>query len=308
MHQVHEVKDLNLLTTLRHLLATGSVTATAERMSLSQPAVSRALARLRDALGDPLFVRDGLTLMPTARAEALRPELDAVLTRLDDLLATGSGFDPSTSRRLFVVATTDYTTLTIGDVLLARLAEIAPAVSLRFVQVDPDVESQLSSGSCDVLWGKQMPMSQAVVWTRLIDEDFSFVVRRGHPVASKPLTLERFLSVRQIALSPGGRPGNPLDERLERMGHSRSVVAHVPSFAVVPALIANSDLGAVLPRRVIERHGAAFQLVAQPLPFALAGFSMHQGWHERHRADPAHAWFRKEVVDVCRKKLSRGEN
>lgn len=300
MHQAHELRDLNLLTTFRHLLATGSVTATAERMRLSQPAVSRALGRLRQALGDRLFVRDGGRLLPTSRALALQPELEALMGRLDELLLTGTGFEPATSRRTFVVATADYGTAVLMAPLLERVATLAPSVMVRVVQILPDPEEALSSGACDLMWSPPRPLSQAVVWTKLLDEGFAFVVRKDHPAARRPLTLERYLDIAQIALSPEGKPGNRLDEALERLGRHRKLVAHVPSFSLVPALVAQSDLGAVLPRRLIALAARAWGLVARPLPFPVPGFSLHQAWHERHRHDAGHAWFRKLVADVAR--------
>lgn len=300
MHLAHTVNDLNLLTTLRHLLATGSVTATAERMRLSQPAVSRALGRLRSALNDPLFVRANKRLVPTPRAAALQPELEALMARLDDLLTSGAGFVPATSTRTFVVATSDYTASVLMGPLLERLRREAPGVTVRVVQTVPDAEGALTDGAWDLLWAPMRELSQAVVWTRLFEEDFVFVVRRGHPVASRPLTLERYLSVPQLALSPEGKPGNPLDAQLERLGVRRRVVAHVPTFATVPSLIAASDFGAVLPRRIVAQHGRAWRLVERTLPFALRGFTLYQAWHERHRHDEGHAWFRQLVAELGR--------
>lgn len=300
MRQAHDVQDLNLLTTFRHLLATGSVTATAERMRLSQPAVSRALGRLRAQLNDPLFVRTQGRLVPTPRALQLGPELESVLTRLDDLLATGSGFDPKTSTRTFVAATSDYTGSVLMGPLLERLRVEAPALTVRLVQTVPDAEGALTDGTWDVLWAPQRSLSQAIVWTKLFDEDFAFVVRAGHPEARRPLTLERYLSIPQIALSPEGKPGNPLDAQLERLGHRRRVVAHVPTFATVPPLVAGSELGAVLPRRIIAQHAGAWGLVARPMPFPVRGFTLQQAWHVRHRHDTGHAWFRKLVASLVR--------
>ncbi|MCU0700742.1 MAG: LysR family transcriptional regulator [Myxococcaceae bacterium] len=298
MHQTHVVQDLNLLTTFRLLLATGSVTATAERMRLSQPAVSRALGRLRAQLNDPLFVRTQGRLVPTPRAAQLGPELEALLGRLDDLLASGAGFDPASSTRTFVVATSDYTALVLVGPLLARLHREAPSVTVRVVQTVPDAEAALTDGTWDVLWAPQRSFSQAIVWTKLFDEDFAFVLRAGHPLSRPPLTLERYLSVPQIALSPEGKPGNPLDAQLERMGFRRRVVAHVSTFASVPPLVATSDFGAVLPRRVIAQQARAWGLVSRPLPFELRGFTLKQAWHVRHRHDAGHAWFRQLVAGL----------
>lgn len=300
MHQAHELLDLNLLTTFRHLLATGSVTGAADRMRLSQPAVSRALGRLRVALGDPLFVRDKGRLVPTPRALRLQPELEGLLARLDDLLTSGSAFDPSTSRRTFVVGTADYGAAVLMGPLLQHLSKAAPTVTVRIVQTLPDPEEALASSAWDLMWSPPRRMSQAVVWTKLFDESFAFVLRDGHPATRRPLTLERYLEIPQIALSPDGKPGNRLDEALERIGHRRHLVAHVPTFALVPALLARSDFGAVLPRRIIDQFAGLHRLVARPLPFAVPGFSLQQAWHERHRHDEGHAWFRQLVVKLCR--------
>lgn len=300
LRSAHALTDLNLLTTLRHLLATGSVTATAARMGLSQPAVSRALGRLRASLGDELLVRAKGGLLPTGRALALQPELEALLARLDDLLASGAGFDPTTSRRTFVVASGDYAIAALLPRLQARFATEAPGVTVRLVPTQPEAEEPLEKGAWDVLWWPPRPLSRAVVWTKLFDETFTFVLRKGHPLASRPLTLERFLSIRQIAIAPEGRPGNPLDEALARNGHRRAVVAHVPTFTVVPVLVAQSELGAVLPRRIVDSSVLARELVSKPLPFSVPGFSLQQAWHQRQRHDAGHAWFRRAVVELCR--------
>lgn len=298
MRSAHALTDLNLLTTLRHLLATGSVTATAERLGLSQPAVSRALGRLRASLGDELLVRGKGGLLPTHRALTLAPELELLLSRLDDLLASGAGFDPATSRRTFVVASGDYAASALLPRLLEVLAARAPGVTVRVVPTVPEAEEALESGAWDVLWSPRRKLSGAVVWTKLFDESFAFVLSKRHPLAAKPLTLERFLSIRQLAIAPEGRPGNPLDEMLARQGHRREVVAHLPNFTLVPGLVAQSELGAVLPRRIIEE--SAVQLVIKPLPFALPGFSLQQAWHHRQRHDAGHAWFRRTVAELQR--------
>jgi DNA-binding transcriptional LysR family regulator len=220
--------------------------------------------------------------------------------RLDDLLASGAGFEPKTSTRTFVVATSDYTASVLMGPLLECLHSEAPGVTVRVVQTVPDAEQALTDGAWDVLWAPHRALSQAIVWTRLFDEQFAFVLRAGHPLAHRPLTLERYLSIPQVALSPEGKPGNPLDAQLERLGHRRRIVAHVPTFATVPPLVATSDLGAVLPRRIIAQHAAAWRLVSRPLPFEVRSFTLEQAWHVRHRHDAGHGWFRKRVAGLVR--------
>jgi DNA-binding transcriptional LysR family regulator len=168
------------------------------------------------------------------------------------------------------------------------------------VSLVPGWEAALAEGRWDVLLAPRRRAAASFVWTHLWDEGFAFVVRRGHPAARRPLTLERFTAVAQLAIAPEGTPANPLDERLARLGARRRVVAQVPSFLVVPALIAGSDLGVTLPRRLIAMHAARWDLAVLELPFDMPGFDMSQAWHERLRGDPAHAWFRKLVAGVAR--------
>jgi DNA-binding transcriptional LysR family regulator len=305
MLHTHEQGDLSLLPSLQELLETRSVTLAAERVGLSQPAMSRILARLRNRLGDALLVRSGSRLVLTPRAETLHAELPAVLSRLNAIL-TSSAFEPARAERTFVIATSDYGATVVLPNLLARLGREAPGVTVRLVDVPPTPEAELTNGNLDLLFAPQRDLGQAIVWSTLAVERFAFVVRRNHPSLKQPLTLERFCAVPQIALSPGGKPGNPLDERLHRLGALRRVVAHVPTFALVPSLLAASDFGAVLPQRVIAANGA-FRLVARPLPFEYPGFTFHQAWHERARHDPGHAWFRRLVLEVAKEQPGRRE-
>ena len=292
--------DLNLLLVLQRLFEAGSVTGAAERLGLSQPAVSRSLSRLRRAFGDDLFVRAPGGLQPTPRAEALRAGLGEALARLGALVAGPAPFSPAATTRAFTVAAGDYAEAVLLPRLLGALAREAPEATLRVVPVDPAWEPSLAERRSDLLWAPRRRAGAGVVWTHLWDEGFAFVVRRGHPAARRPLTLERFTAVAQLAIAPEGRGGNPLDERLARLGARRRVVAQVPSFLVVPALIAGSDLGVTLPRRLVALHAARWDLAALELPFDMPGFDISQAWHERLRGDPAHAWFRKLVAGVAR--------
>ncbi len=301
MPETHlETLDLNLLRVLQRLFETGSVTLAAERLGLSQPAVSRALGRLRRAFGDDLFVRAPGGLRATPRAEALRAGLGEALDRLGALVAGPAPFAPAATTRAFTVASGDYAEAVLLPGLLGALAREAPAATLRVVPLAAALEPSLVEGRCDLLWAPRRRAGAGVVWTHLWSEGFAFVVRRGHPAARRPLTLERFTAVPQIAIAPEGRGGNPLDERLARLGARRRVVAQVPSFLVVPALIAGSDLGVTLPRRLIALHAARWDLAALELPFDMPGFDISQAWHERWRGDAAHAWFRKLVAGVAR--------
>jgi DNA-binding transcriptional LysR family regulator len=292
--------DLNLLVVLQRLLETGSVTAAAERLRLSQPAVSRALGRLRDAFDDALFVRTPEGLRPTPRAEQLRVELAGVLSRLDGLLAGPGAFAPAGATRTFTVATSDYGESVLLPRLLRELAAQAPGVSIRVVPVVRPWEDALAEGEWDLHWAPRRKAGAGIVWTHLLDDHFAFVVRKGHPATRRPLTLARFAAIPQIAIAPEGRGANPLDDRLARLGTKRRVVAQVPSFLVVPPLVAGADLGVTLPRRLVHLLAARWELAVLDLPFEMPGFDLSQAWHERFRHDAAHAWFRQLVASAAR--------
>jgi DNA-binding transcriptional LysR family regulator len=305
MWHTHDMRsthaDLNLLVVLQRLLETGSVTAAAERLRLSQPAVSRALGRLRDTFGDALFVRTPDGLRPTPRAEQLRAELGGVLSRIDALLAGPGAFSPAESARTFTLATADYGVSVLLPRLLRELASRAPGVSVRVLPVGGSADTALAAGEWDLLWAPRRKAGAGIVWTHLFDERFAFVVRKDHPATRRPLTLARFAAIPQLAIAPeGGRGSNPLDERLKRLGARRRVVAQVPSFLVVPPLVAGTDLGVTLPRRSVELLAHRWELAVLDLPFEMPGFDLSQAWHERFRHDPAHTWFRQLVASIAR--------
>lgn len=294
--------DLNLLVAFAELLQGPSVTAAAARLGITQPAMSRTLARLRKAFADPLFVRTATGLRPTPRAAALRPLLEEVLAGAETLIAGPERFDPKTAQRTFVISTADYGESVLLPLLLRRLTSEAPGVRLRIAVTPVPLEAVLERGELDLAWTPRIQTPRTVVWTRLFDETFAFVVRKGHPVLKQgPFTLERYLSLRHLAIAPAGRSNsNPLDDLLARMGRRRDVVATVPSFLVVPSLLVTSDVGVTLPKRIVAATAERYGLVSMPLPFPASGFSMHQGWHERMRKDPGHAWLRQLVAEVAR--------
>jgi len=299
MHETHLSKiDLNLLVVLQELLTARSVTGAAKRLGLSQPAVSRALGRLRALLNDPLFVRAPAGLITTPRAEALRVELDQVLGRIESMMVGRGRFDPTTSTRAFTVIAADYAQAVILPPLLQRLSSDAPQITLRVLPQSATWEQQLNAGEAHFFWAPQRKAAQTIVWSELFDEGFGFVVRRGHPASKRPLTLERFLALRHLALSPEGRTGNPLDQHLANLGVRREIVAQLPSFLVIAPLIASTDLAVTLPRRIIEQQGPRWGLVELKLPFTAYRFTTSNGWHERFRHDSGHAWFRQCILET----------
>jgi len=293
--------DLNLLLAFSELFRAGSVTVAAARLGVTQSAMSRTLARLRGVFGDALFLRGRSALQPTPRAVALAGPIDALLEAAEGVVGGAPAFEPSTAGRTFTISTADYGQVVLLPKLLAQLARQAPRVSLRVVPTLHQLDEPLEQGDLDLAWVPRQTGSRAVVWGRLFDEAFTFVVRRGHPVTRRRLTLDRFCALRHVALAPASHSAaNPVDAVLARLGRRREVVATVPNFLAVPPLLERNDVAAILPRRVFEAVAARYRLTALELPFALEGFSLEQCWHERSRRDAGHAWLRQRVVELAK--------
>ncbi len=297
--------DLNLLVALDALLREAHVTRAAARIGLTQSAMSRSLARLRDVLGDALLVRTGRGMRLTPRAERLAPALGRVLAELAAVLEDAPRFDPRTATRTFAMVMPDFGEVLVLPPLVERLAREAPAVDVDARGASADPFGALEAGELDFALLAQRAARPAIVWTPLFPERFVCLVREGNPLASRKLTVEQFAAIPQVLVTPEGRPGGVIDDVLAGMGLRRRVAVRVASFIAAPEIVASSDLMVTLPERIAARAQRYLPLRAMELPFKLKGFTMSLAWHERMRQDPGHAWFRALAVSVGQE-LKRG--
>lgn len=291
-----DAMDLNLLKALDVLLEERNVTRAARRSGLTQPAMSRALGRLRDALGDPLLVRSGRGLAVTARAEALRPRLHEALSQLDAVVAEGPGFDPATARRTFHLETADYGMAVVVPALLSALAEEAPGIDVVVHPQSGDFEGALASGAVDVVVLPKRGGAPDLVWSKLVEDDYVCLVREGHPEAARPLTVARFCALRHVLVSPALAATGAVDQALAKLGRRRTIALRVPSFLVAPRVVAETDLVAVVPRRLAPPSDGDAGVRALPLPIAVPPLLVSMAWHERSRSDAGHAWLRRRLL------------
>lgn len=306
MHDVHlEGLDLNLLVALRALLAERHVTRAASRVGLTQPAMSHALSRLRQLLGDPLLVRAASGMQATPRAEAMRVPLDRALEELERVIARPAAFDPKTAKGQFTLATSDYVELTLLPRLVTRLRTEAPGIDVRVLHLVDRATTPLSEGRFDlafglaeVLLGPAAP--NGIRAQKLFDEKFVCVVRKGHPVVKRRLTLEDFVALPHALVSLSGDPSGVVDVALAKIGKTRRVAVTVPHFLVAPHVVQDSDLVLTLAERVLRAFSPMLGLVQFPPPLPIPGFSMSMAWHERMQADPAHVWLRKLVKEEAK--------
>ena len=302
MHDMHLAgTDLNLLVVLCALVAEENVTRAGKRVGLSQSAMSHALARLRTTFDDPILVRAGGKMVATHRAKTLAVSVNEGLGILGRALEGGARFDPATSRRTFTIGMSDYVELVILPALLERLRVEGPRIDLWVVAADTDVPERLMREDLDLVIA---PMRDAdrvsgIMAEELFEEGFVCVMRTGHPLAGRPLTVARFATANHVLIAPRGLRGSYSDTALEKLGMSRRVMLGVPHFLVVPHLVARSDLIATLAERVAHAFAETHGLVLTKSPFPLERFVMSQIWHARHDSDEGHAWLRRMFREVA---------
>jgi DNA-binding transcriptional LysR family regulator len=292
--------NLNLLYVLHVLLAERSATRAAARLHVTQSAVSNALARLREEMGDPLLVREGRRLSPTPRALALEPTLSLAVAGFEAVLRQGQPFDPAQVARRWTIAASDYVETVLLPDLLHRLRERSPGSTLAVAPVDAAIHGRaLHNGDVSLMLGvfPEAPAScrAAEVWR----DEMVCIVRRDHPRARKSLSLDLLADLDHILVAQFGARVGPVDQALQERGRARRIALTVPRFLTVPATVATSDCIATVPRRLAERFAEPFglRLLAPPLP--IPGFTIQALWHERSQDDPGDRFLRSLVHEVA---------
>jgi len=287
--------DLNLLVSLDVLLAEGNVTRAAKRLGLSQPALSAQLKQLRDSFGDPLLLPGARGMTPTSRGDALREPLREVLAQIQALTAGARTFDPATAEQTFRIVASDAIHHTAGALLAARLGTLAPRCKIALLPYDgARTQEQMATGESDLWLGARASMPPNLRARPLYEEHFLCVVRRDHPLAARPLDLDRFCALEHVLVSPtGGGFRGTVDESLAGLERSRRVTVSLNSFLLVPEVIAKSDLIATVPARLARAWAQELNVLAPPCE--IATFTVMMGWHARAHTDPAQVWLRQQL-------------
>jgi DNA-binding transcriptional LysR family regulator len=318
--------DLNLLRVLDEVLAERSLTKAARNLAMTQPAVSNAIKRLRDVLGDELVHRAGFGVEPTPRALALWPAVRSALSTLQQSLSPGA-FDAAQSDATFVLAMADATAAELMPGLVATIERDAPGISMRVLPLTTrDPRRLLDEERCDLAVGHfpavladltaqaqsaQSPMGGiagsgvAFEYERLYDGQYVCVMRRGHALARstsprKPLTLDQFCQAHHLLVSFSGRPFGFVDEALASLARKRRIVLTVNQFFTAGRVVANSDLLTVLPRHFVRVADGAGDLVLRELPFAMPLVHVDALWHHRKTPLAAQQWLRGAVLHAAK--------
>lgn len=290
--------DLNLLVTLEALLAERNVTRAAARLHLSQPAVSAQLNRLRDAFDDPLLVPAHRGMTPTAKALDLLGPLRLALDQVRKTLQSQKDFSPLRAKLAVAIACTDYLQAAVLMPLAVALRQRAPGVRVAVRHLNPsEVGEQLGNGDIDLALFTPEPDYSHLRSCRLFDETYVLIGRRDHPRLKAGLTIDEFVQLEHVIVSPsGGSFRTPIDEALAALGHERRVVLSAASFLFVPEIVSNSDLVALVPRRLLRSQRNRIKLI--DLPWLSEQFCVHLFWHERSHGHAGHRWIRELIVEL----------
>lgn len=290
--------DLNLLRVLDMLLREQNVSRAAERLALTQPTVSNALARLRDVLGDPLLVRVGRRMCPTPRALALEGPIRAALQQIEQTLATDDGFDPQRSHRQLRIALTDFVEQLCMPALLARLQTYAPYLRIDVVHLTPNLPVEaLDRGELDMVLGRFDHVPARFTRQHWRSETLRVAMRQGHPHSSDGLTLDTFLQLRHIWVH-GGQTRGMVDQWLAEQNLARQIVYTTPYYLQAAHLAAATDLCVVLPTKLAEQFARLLPLDLHELPFALEPFELELVHLTHRQHDPALAWLGAQILAI----------
>jgi DNA-binding transcriptional LysR family regulator len=294
--------SLRELRVLDALLSERSITRTAEAMETTQPAVSKTLRRLRAQFSDPLFVRNGQAMQPTARALDLAGRLRVLLDAADGLQTAAAAFDPRHSPRLFSLLLTDVGMIRFLPPRIAHVAAIAPNVSVRAVPLDSrNFDHRLETGEADLAFGAFPMAARHLRRQRLYFDSYSSVLRKRHPRASKVRLRAGFLAERHILVT-GSDTGHAAHRTAQRVLSSAiapaNVMLRVPSFIAGAIVAAETDAVVTLPTNLAQRLAGLLGLAMFDPPVTLPRIEIAQYWHERYHRDAGHRWLRNLTFEL----------
>lgn len=301
--------DLNLLVTFDMLISECSVSRTAEKLGVTQPAISHSLKRLRNLLGDALLVREPHGLQPTVRALSLHPSVHAVLADVHSILSTTTLFDPSVTRRTFRLSMSDAMSVEALPLIVRRIRREAPGIDLVVRTGGPQESCQrIADDDLDLAIGVYPHVPKDLLSRELYRDSLICVAdKRNKRLRNGRLDLKAYLESPHVTVARNSDTGIQLDEILDSMGIERRIVAAVPHYLSVPSLIRGTDLVAHTRRRLLSvfRTSANLVVFPVPLPMKVPELEFIQIWHKRYDGDPGHHWLRDLVLDAVQPKSSK---
>lgn len=297
--------DLNLLRVLDALLRERNVSRAAERLALSQPAVSNALNRLRELLDDPLLVRVGRSMQPTPRALTLEGPIRQALQQIHSSLSAGDSFNPALSQHRFTLALTDYAELICMQPLLQRLSQRAPGIQLAIQHLTPTLPAEaMDNGDIDLALGRFMELPPRFQKRHWASETLQLVVRQNHPALKAPMDLDAFIQLRHLWVH-GGQTKGMVDQWLHEHGLQRKILYTTPNYLQAAHIVADTDMAVVLPTRLAQHFARLLPLQLLPLPWHLEPFELQIVTHAQRERDTALQWLAAQLIAVGQQQAQR---
>ncbi len=295
-----KTQELQLLYIFDAIMTERSVTRAAERLAMTQPAVSNAISRMRQIWNDPLFVRKGRNIEPTSYALSLWDQVGNPMYALTNAVSA-TQFDPASSKRKFRIAATDVIVEMIWRPLIELLEREAPGVDLHAVPYTPDGSyDDLREAHVDLAVGVLNQHDHSLRSTWLFEGGYVLAMREDHPLAGRPITMEEFLSARHLLVSMSGEAHGFVDSYLDQKGQSRRIATTVNHFSIVPQILRETNLIAAVPELISQDCGFVNGLWMGALPFEIDPTSLYLIWHARHDRDPGIIWMRELIERLLR--------
>jgi DNA-binding transcriptional LysR family regulator len=296
--ELHEI-DLNLLVVFNQLLVERRVSKVADNLGISQPAVSNSLAKLRRLFGDELFLRTPKGMEPTPFADQLAESVSYALAMIHSGVNQRTTFDPAKERRSFTVGMTDIGEIVFLPELIARVKREAPGITLSTVRnTATNLRDELESGKVDMAIGLLPQLKAGFFQRRLFKQRYVCLMRRGHRLDKKRITLAEYASAEHLLVVSAGTGHGKVDDLLLRSGIERTVRLTVPHYVSVGHILRGSDLVTTVPEKLADRLLEPFGLAKVAHPAKLPDVAINAFWHAKYHRSPANRWLRTVIFDL----------
>ena len=290
--------DLNLLTIFDAILVHGSISAAAESLHMTQPAVSNALTRLRLTLNDELFIRTRQGMRPTIKALALHTPIQSALQQIASTVQGQTLFDPKTSQRVFRLALNDYAEMILLPPLLEKLQSLQTNMTIRTMPIPTDSIDALVKNEIDFIFDWIKPELDSIDNRAVGSDEVVVITRSDHPRADKRMTKTRFLKERHVILAQRYREKTVLETLLADRELSRSIIAEVSHNLTMASVVARTDSLAVMPKKLALYFRSLFNIKLHPFPFKKVRFSAYMSWRQANNEDLGHRWLKAQIMAI----------
>ncbi|SMF33127.1 LysR family transcriptional regulator [Pseudogulbenkiania subflava] len=293
-----QTADVRLLQVFDEIYKTRSVTRAADNLGLGQPAVSIALAKLREHFDDPLFVRIANGMEPTPMARELERAVRQALDALDLVFGHRIDFDPASSERTFCISMTDISQLVLLPKLWAHLRKTSPGVHIDIVPLSAETPRMLETGEADLALGFMPQLEAGFYQQSLFRQRYVCVASTDHPRIRDELTLAQFETEEHAVVTSSGTGHLILDREIARQGITRHIALRVPNYLGIAFVVEQTDMLVMIPERLAQVLEGRGRFKVFPVPFELPDYAVKQHWHERYHHDPGNRWLRRVISEL----------